>query len=197
NELPADAAGPVAAIPGDPMPQAGDPAELLDIDVEQLAGPRVLVAASGPRRGELAPPGEPPAAQAAAPPCPAPPARGAPPPRPTGARLGPTAGATRAPVRRWRRRGSTWATTAAGVACGDRWGRQERSRSPARPSCSTRRHHFRAVRSEIPKAWATAATGCRHSRIRLTNSARLQGVVRAFWWMSIRAPLPGLMVVVQ
>jgi hypothetical protein len=47
HELPARAAGwapAPASLAGDPVPDAGDPAEFLDVDVDQLAWHRALVA---------------------------------------------------------------------------------------------------------------------------------------------------------
>jgi len=114
----------------------------LDIDVEQLAGPCAFVEAR--QRVERPEPGEAQAAQEPADGSAAQPDGRRDPARPSSA-----AAAGARPE----------APTAAGVARRDLWGRQERSRSPAGPSCCTRRHHFVAVRSEIPKAWATAATG--------------------------------------
>src|SRR5262249_31810049 len=81
---------------------------------------------------------------------------------------------------------SRWISTmvAGEMARGDCRGRHERSASSPRAARAT---HFRAVRSQMPKARATAATGSPAST-RCAIRARLHGVVRAFLWTSIRDP---------
>src|SRR5712691_2935723 len=63
HELPADAAHPAAAIARDAVPDAPDPAELLDVDMYEAAGAAVLVPHHGRGRLEAAQPRQPQPAQ--------------------------------------------------------------------------------------------------------------------------------------
>ena len=146
NSQPAPAARVPAlrAVAGDAVAEPLEAAELLDVDVDQLAGMLALVAAD--RLGRL---------------------EGLERLRPSRLRMRLTvAGETPAsaaiclPVQRWRRRASTCATTAAGVGRRRRCGREERSFSPARPSASKRATHLRTVRGQTPAARAAAFGVC-------------------------------------
>src|SRR3954447_13172422 len=125
-----------AALAGHPVPGAAlDPAELLDVDVQQLAGVTALIAV---RRLRCLQPSL---------------------PSPTRSRIAETVesaiarqNAISAPVIRSRRSNTMTSTSSSGVRCGIDRGADERSNSPASPSAPKRSTHLRQVRSLTPAA---------------------------------------------
>src|SRR5208283_3246838 len=73
-----------------------------------------------------------------------------------------------------------------GVGCRSRCGREERSCNPANPSRRYRSTHFRTVRGQTPAASATASGVCPLSTCRTIRS-RPRGVSRAFLCTFIRS----------
>ena len=173
DELPAGAAAGRVALPavaGDAVADPLEAAELLDVDVDQLAGMLALVAADRlgrleglmrlrPRRLRM---------------------------RLTVAGETPTSAAICLPVKRWRRRADHLLDNGRGVGCRSRCGRDERSSNPARPSALKRATHLRTVRGQTPAARAAASGVCPLSTIARTMRSRPSGVRRAFLWMFIR-----------
>jgi hypothetical protein len=166
----------VAAVAGHPMAAPQDAAELLDADVDQLAGPLALVSVGRLERlqpAELAEPdpgsGSPARSRA---PCPSTPrspgrssAHGAAPRSPRSPRRDPP---------RWRRAGSS----------APRGGPPE----PSSPSARKRPTHFEAIRSLTSAAPAASASDQSSSTTRLTSLSRCFGARAALPWSIIRRP---------
>ena len=79
-------------------------------------------------------------------------------------------------------------TVSGGVGSRSRLGRDDRSANPAGPSATNLATHLFTVLRSMPKAVATAFGAWPSLSTRLTNSARLAGVVRAFLCRFIRSP---------
>ena len=150
-------------------------AELLDVDVDQLAGAIPLVAADRLGGLERCDAIETEAPENAA----------------DGGRRDVPA-AICLPVQRWRRRASTFSTMATYVGRYRRCGREERSLRPSTPSALKRATHLRTVRGQTPAARAAASGVCPLSTP-FTTRSRPSGVSRAFLWMFIRSSEESLM----
>ena len=149
-----------------------DPAELLDIEMDELTGMLALVsgAPARPVPGLSAATGR----RVPAPGSPSPWTRR-------------VAMAMCLPVRRCRRSAAIASATAASVRLGLVFGREERSAMPALPSArkrSTQRATTFAVTPYVSAAWALERRPSTTSR---AISSRRSGVRRAFLWMFIRS----------
>ena len=170
--IPADAAMAVdgaGAAAGDAMTDALDSAELLGVDVQQLAWVLALISNDHGRRIE--------GFQAL---------------RPSRRSTAVTVEIGMASCRaiageliRWRRNRSISATRSGGVR---RWwmGVELPSLRLRSPPARQRFSHFPTVLTLTPNAAATRCRGCFSSTMRRTMRSRLRGVVRAFLWMFIR-----------
>jgi hypothetical protein len=163
--------GLAAPVAGDAMAGAQDSAELLDVDVDELARAPALVAVRRLGRLELRRLPSPTRLRTAE----------------TVDRAMASASAIWAAVIRRRRRRTISVTRSAGVLCGIRCGAEERSSSPGSPSARQRFSQRRALRSLIPAA-AAASSSDQPASIRSTSSFRLFGQVRALPWSFIRCP---------
>ena len=142
QEVPADAAAALGPVAGDAVADAVDPAELLDVEVDQLAGPCPLVAEDLRLGVERLEPTEAVAAQDQA--------HG-------GDRAAEPAGDGGA-GQAWRRSARISAGAASPRRVGLWCGRDERSARPASPSRAWRAGHLRTVLGVTPAAAATRAT---------------------------------------
>jgi hypothetical protein len=148
-----------------------DPRQLLDVDMDELAGMAALVAVGrlgSSSRLSL----------------PSPMRRSTTDTVESGIR---SAWLISAAVNRSRRRIAIASTRSPLVAWGERQGRDERSTSPASPSARKRATHFDAVRALTPTASAAAVNPHPCSSTRATNNRRLRGHVRALACSFIRA----------
>jgi hypothetical protein len=175
HELPADPAATQTAIAMDAMADLSDPSELLDIDVDELARPPLLVrlaASSGSSRQSF----------------PSPIRVKIPETVETGI---PSVSAISAPVIRSRRSPAIIATRASSVRAGTEAGAEQRSNRPCPPSTLRRRSHFETVRTLTPAASAAAAIVHPSRSTRSTARRRLCGQVPALACNFIRNTLLG------
>jgi hypothetical protein len=164
DELPARAVRAVAAVAGDPVADAAEAGELLDIEVDEFAGacaavtPRRLARLECRRRW------------------------------PATVLLGRRRRtAISSPVMRYsRRRRVIMASQGAGSLLATRRGAEPRFSRPARPAWRKRASHLRTVRVLTSKLAATALTLQPSWSTRRIITARPNGVVRAFLWAFIR-----------
>ena len=165
QDLPADAFHPPRVIPMDTMADAADPAELLRVDVQQLAGALALIPHHGRRRLEARQAGQ-----------------ALPPLLGDDRRIGSlSSNAMLSEPRRCRRSRPICRRWTRGKRCGIRRGRLDRSASVRSPA-SQRRTHSRSRRPLIPTPRATTP---RDSPLttRRTASTRPNAVIFAFLCM--------------
>src|SRR5262249_54469518 len=141
EELPADAAAVALTltVAGDAVAYLIELAELFDVEMDHLAGLLAFISPGWPgwlQGAQLAQPQS---------------------TRLTVAGETPTVVAISLPGMRWRRRLSMRSITSGGVGLRSRCGRELRSCSPTRPSCSRRSRHLRPVRGQTPAASLAAS----------------------------------------
>jgi hypothetical protein len=156
---------------GDAVADAIELAELLDVDVEDLAWGGALITAHRLGRLERRQAVEANRFRM----------------RLTVAAETPTSAAIALPVRRCRRKASTAAAVAGAVWLGDECGRDERSRKPSTPSASNRLIHLATVFGVVLNRPAAAAFDSPQSTTERTIVSRPLGVRGAFSCVSIRS----------